>query len=367
METTDFEDVLREAASEAGVDAENISTTEFLTWRRFAKRRLEVAWRYHYWPDLEQVEQRFYRDAYNPSLTYAQAIAGVDNFANEVYWPLTGQYFVALTTVPGATPPTDANGVVDAAHWAVTQQFAIQPDPAGTQYSQPVANVLPFDLTVTYNQGDRAQYAANVYQLFAATATGVLPTDGTQWGLIPPFEPTVLYAQTGQTPMGIVEECFSANPNTTTRGNTLDWKLTEKGVNVMTRIAYAWIQFRRQCPKLNGTVLDPSATYAAGQQVYFSSATTPGNFYTALALTTAGQTPDNTPTSWTVIELPRIFHRYLVLGMAADWQKYVVGTNPEAEPQAQLAQAMAEEELQETKSTFVGQMGQRTKTQIRTR
>lgn len=367
METTDFEDVMREAASDAGVEAENISATEFLVWRRFAKRRLETAWRWHLWPDLAACEQRFYRLPYNAASTYAQAVAGVENSANEVYWALTGQYFVALTTVPINTPPTDGNGVVDAAHWALTQQYAIQPDPTGQQYNQPVANVTPFNLTQAYAQGDRVQYTSQVYQLFAASATGVLPTNGASWGLIPPFDAYVPYAQSGQTAFTVVEECFSANPRTTTRGQVLNWFLSERGVQVVTAIAYAWIQFRRRCPKLSGAVFSSSTVYAAGAQVYYRSATLPGNFYTAAVTTNAGDTPDSAPAKWAVVELPRIFHRYLVLGMAADWSKYVVGTNPEAEPQAGMLQGMASAELDDVKSAYVGQMGQRVKTQVSTR
>ena len=106
METTNFDDILREAAAEAGVDAENPSTTDFLNWRRFATKRLDVAWRHHTWPFLGRCEQRYYRLIYNAASTYAAAVAGVDNSANEVYWALTGQYFVALTAVPANTPPT---------------------------------------------------------------------------------------------------------------------------------------------------------------------------------------------------------------------------------------------------------------------
>jgi len=375
MDTTDFADVLAEAASEAGTDASNISTAEFLVWRRLAKRRLETAWRYHLWPDLGRCEQRFYRLAWNSTATYAAAVPGVDNSANEVWWALTGQYFVALTAVPANTPPTDTSGNIDLAHWGFTAQFAIQPDPTGSlnnwpdnpAYPLPYVSVQSFDPTATYNQGDRVQYQGNVYQLFALTATGDLPTDTANWGLIPPFDSYVPYEQTSQTPFTVVEEVYSANPRITTRGNTLNYFLSERGVQVVTPIAFAWIQFRLRCPKLNGLNYSASTTYAAGAQFYYSSAATPGNFFTVNSTMTAGDTPDSAPGEFTVVGIPRIFHRYLVLGMAADWFKDEAKKNPELGQQMGLYQAQADAELEDAKSSYVAQMGQRMKTQVRTR
>lgn len=451
MDTTDFEDVLREACGEAGTDADNLAQPEFMAWRRFANRRLDVAWRYHYWPELGRCEQRFYRLPYDPSRAYAAAIAGLDNSANEVWWPLTGQYFVALTTVPVAvtltlendsrdpivwnattsagvttqypqaatgpviqlsgvytglyftvtgtgdigapvtgnniwdgdtlentpisplgTPPTDAGGNINLNFWAATSQYAIQPCVTGTSYDcvayQVAAqNQPPFNLTATYTQGQRVWYMGNIYQLFALTATGILPTDPTSWGLIPPFDAYVPFEQTGFTPFTVVEGVFSANPRTTTRGNTLNYFLSERGVQVMTAIPYAWIQFRLRCPKLNGDMFRSDTAYPAGAGMYFINTATPGNFYTARVTTSAGDTPETAPAKWCVVKLPRIFHRYLVLGMAADWEKDLTGANLGARSAAVTADQIAQAELDDVKSLYVGQMGQRVKTEVQTR
>lgn len=458
METTDFEDVLREACGEAGTDADNIAQPELAAWRRFANRRLDAAWRYHYWPDLGRCEQRFYRLPYNAATTYNGAVIGKDNSANEVWWALTGRYYVALRTtqaylavtnlnnpdepnvagtyiwsasqnayvqsnspdgitrtitamadsawglntpngVPAyqndtsltgvyyqtydgtnlqaiqvtqvTTTPTDDAGNINLNFWGVTQQFAIEPDRAGTYhnppYPDPVLNYQGYDPTALYVQGQRLQYGGNVYQLFASTAQGILPTNTGSWGLIPPFDAYVPYEQAGQSAFSIVEECFSANPRTTTRGNTLNYFLSERGVQVLTPIAYAWIQFRLRCPKLNGDMFRADICYPVGQGMYFSSATTPGNFYTAMATTSAGDTPETAAGKWCLVKIPRIFHRYLVMGMAADWEKDLTGENIAARSAAITAQEIAQAELDDVKSLFVGQMGQRVKTQIRTR
>ena len=376
METTDYIDVLTEAANEAALDPDNLSTAEWLIFRRYAKKRLETAWRHHFWPDLEKCEQRYFRLPWSNTAQYNAAVAGVDNSANEVWWALTGGYYVALTTVPLNTPPTDAYGNINLNYWAVTSVFAIQPDPTGglpvywpnnPTYPAPWLNVLAYDPTATYTQGAQVQYCGNVYQLFAASVTGDLPTDAANWGLVPPFDAYVPYEQTGQIAFTVVEECFSANPRTSTRGNVVNWFLSERGVEVLTPISFVWIQYRTRCPKLNGSLFSATTAYAAGAQMYYSSATLAGNFYTALTSTTAGDTPDSAPSEWSVVPLPRIFHRYLVLGMAADWNKYTVGTDPEAEEPTMDLQAMANAELDDVKSLYVGQMGQRVKTLVRTR
>jgi hypothetical protein len=350
FETTNFEDVLREACGEAGQDADNIGQPEFMAWRRFAARRLDIVWRFHFWPFLQRCEQRYYRAAYDAAQTYtAQA---------EVYWPLTGQYFTALQAVPVSQNPTDSSGTVNLAYWALTAQYSQQSD---------LAEATAFSATTTYTQGARVNYIGNIYQLFTVSSTGNLPTDTANWGIINPFNAYVAYEQTGQTPFSIVEGAWSANPAVSTRGNELNWWLSADGVQIATPISYAWVQFRLRSPKLNGNLFRADIAYTASAQMYYSSAATPGNFYTAATATSAGDTPDSAPDKWTAVALPRAFHRYLVLGMAADWEKFEGEDEPNGLQTAMALDALAQAELDDTKSLFVGQMGQRIKTQIRTR
>lgn len=446
FEVTNFEDVLREAAGEAGQDADNIGQPEWLAWRRFANRRLDAAWRYHFWPFLRRCELRFYRLAYDAGQIYAAQA--------EVYWPLTGQYFTALQVVlPGANP-TDSSGNINLNYWALTAQYAIQPDPLLDNLGQPGQNLLPFDLTVTYAQGQRVAYIGNVYQFYglpqmvlanaagngtysyvglvngrpsyqvasnqsiywdsrrwvvtypsnfpggfasdsnvatpdlakgwyslgddsansltitaqtSLSVTGILPTDSLCWGVVNAFDSYVAYEQTGFTPFTIVEGAFSSNPATTTRGNELNWWLSENGVQVATQISYAWIQFRLRSPILNGNLFRADTVYQAGTQIYYSSATAPGNFYTANNATNAGDTPESVPASWSVVALPRMFHRYLVLGMAADWERFEGEDEPNGLQTAMSLDALAQNELDDIKTLYVGQMGQRIKTQVQTR
>lgn len=359
METTDFEDVLREACEEVSLDPENLSAQDFRAMRRYARKRLEMAWEYHFWPVLGRVEQRFYRPNWSAVTTYGAATAGQDNSANEVFWPQTQQYFQSLVAGNLNNPPTDDLGNVDNAHWAITYANCWPSNAAES-----------FDSTATYVQTDQVCYAGNWYQLYVAgPVTGVLPTDATQWGLLVAFDAYVDYEQAGLTALGIVAAAWSANPRTTTRGNELNWNLSERGVQILTPHPYAWIDYRIRCPKLSGELFAGDKAYASGATMYYSSDATPGNFYTANQATAAGDSPDTASAKWDVVQLPRIFHKYLVLGIAADWAKNNLraAEGSPAGAEAQLLLGLAQAALDDQKSLLVGQQSQRVKTVVRTR
>jgi hypothetical protein len=342
METTDFEDILHEAASEVtALDPDNLDAGEFRALRRSAKRRLEIAWEFHYWPVLTRTEQRFFQPDYNAGTAYA---AG-----NIAYYPPTQKYYQALQAVTG-TAPADALGNVQSTYWAEAE----------TSYSADT-----FSLTGTYVQTNRVQYGDQIYQLFVAgPVTGALPTDATQWALLTPFDKYVPYEQTGRTALGLVTAAWSANPKTTTRGNELNWTLSENGVQILTPINFAWLEYRIRCPKLAGDIYDATASYALGAPIYFSSAATPGNFYTAVTNNLPSFSPDTSPGTWGIVQLPRIFHKYLVHGVAADWLR---GPGGGSADDVAEQMALAEGALEDQKSLLVGQQSQRVKTVVRTR
>lgn len=342
METTDFEDVLREAAEETTtLQPDNLDPAEFKALRRFGRKRLEWCWEFHFWPFLGRVEQRFYRPDWNSATTYAAT--------NEVYYPPTGKYYQALQASTNQAP-ADSSGATQTTYWEESSR-SYQAD--------------TFSATASYSKGNRVSYADQVYQVFVAgPITGVLPTDNTQWALLTNFDQYVLYGQPGKTAIGIVAAAWNLNPRTTTRGIELNWNLSDVGVQISSPNAFAWLDYRIRCPKLTGDMFDTTATYASGDQVYFSSASTPGNFYTANTATAAGESPDSQPAKWDVIQIPRNFHKPLVHGIAADWIKGPGGGSPE-----DLAEqlALAQAALDDQKSLYVGQQSQRIKTVVRTR
>lgn len=342
METTDFEDVLREAAAEVTtLDADNLDATEFATIRRFAKKRLEWCWQYHFWPDLGRVEQRFYRAAWNSGTAYSAT--------NEVYYQPTQKYYQALQASTNQAP-ADSAGDTNLDYW----------EECARSYAADT-----YSASGSYVQADRVSYGDNVYQLYVAgPVSGVLPTDTTKWAVLTPFDQYVSYTQTGETEIGVVMAAWDSNPRTSTRGNELNWFLSENGVQVSSPIAFAWVEYRLRCPKLSGDTFDSTATYASGDQIYFSSTATPGNFYTANTGTSAGDSPDSAPGKWDVVQIPRIFHKPLVHAIAADWLRGPGGGAPE--DYAALL-AIAQGALDDQKSLLTGQQSQRVKTVVRTR
>ena len=77
--------------------------------------------------------------------------------------------------------------------------------------------------------------------------------------------------------------------------------------------------YRRQAPSFTGADYSASVTYAVDDQIFFTDSRSNGNYYRCVAATTAGQSPETTPTSWSVIPLYTVFFQYCVYRAFADW------------------------------------------------
>lgn len=129
---------------------------------------------------------------------------------------------------------------------------------------------------------------------------------------------------------------FSRNPQSSTKAVELEYGLyfdgSTKKVIINPNISTGSYLYRKQCPSLNGDIYSPSTTYYSGSQVYFDSGSgtgtyTPvvgkphtGDFYTCVVSnTTAGQNPNNTPSSWTKIDIPYIFSSFMSWNSCSMW------------------------------------------------
>lgn len=129
---------------------------------------------------------------------------------------------------------------------------------------------------------------------------------------------------------------FSRNPQSSTKAVELEYSLYFDGstnkVIINPNISTGSYLYRKQCPSLNGDIYSPSTTYYSGSQVYFDSGSgtgtyTPvvgkphsGDFYTCVVSnTTAGQNPNNTPSSWTKIDIPYIFSSFMAWNSCSMW------------------------------------------------
>lgn len=103
-----------------------------------------------------------------------------------------------------------------------------------------------------------------------------------------------------------------------------------------------YIYYRKTCPNFTGDVFDATLTYAVDQQVYFTSTTGYGDFYKCIVATTAGQSPDTTAASWSVITLFDTFLQFCIYQSYGDWliadgqmdkaqAAYAIATNKQAD------------------------------------
>lgn len=297
MLTVDFIDILEGWAGLAGVDPAEVPAVEFGNVRGYVSRRLATAWEFDDWPEIRRCEKRYFRPVYSGSTTYS---AGV-----EVYYPATGKYYQTLATILNITP-ADALGNTRVQNWAECQTTRSAAD---------------YDAARAYVAGDQVFYPTTdlFYQAYTST-TGNAPTDTTKWCAIAEFDRYIRYLQQGFTEFseaGVVR-VTNYNPRTRRDAREQPWFLSETGVQVTVDVPYVWVDFKLVCPRLTGAVFSAAATYAVGQQVYYSSDAFRGNFYTCVEVTAAGESPENS-VRWEIVLIPRRFEGYLIQGAYADW------------------------------------------------
>ena len=150
---------------------------------------------------------------------------------------------------------------------------------------------------------------------------------GICWGLLKPFNRYVSYTQTlangtPLTPIGDFLMAWDKDPRITTKLCPLLFTLSADGAQfatLKTAVPAVWLLYRLRRPTLSGDAWNATAVYASGQQVYYTTTAGAGNFYTVTTTTTAGQNPDTTPASFSLIQLPYTFRQYLIQGGYADW------------------------------------------------
>lgn len=341
----DYVDLLAHSARCAGLDPDALDLAEFRDFRLFHGDRLQRLWELRDWPELCPAEKRYFRDPYAAGTSYAAAA--------EVYFPGPQQYYQMLRTggVSGQAPAAfdGVNWATNLAYWAESQ----------TGY-----NAEAYDSTATYVQGDQVYYSVTdrFYQLFAATSTGVLPTDTSRWGVLTEFDRYVAWAQTGRTAFDQAFHAWDRDPRNFGEARELTAFLSEHGAQVLENVAFCWLEFRRRVPTLKGDAYSATATYAADDQVYFSGGSLRGNFYDCLAATAAGESPLTTPAKWSLVEIPFTFRGVLIHGAAADY----------ARPDGNLSIADREERLareaqEQAVTTFDAQAAHLHRTTVLTR
>lgn len=344
MRTIDYQTILEATSNICALDQDNISNDEFRILRSFHSDRLHTAWEFEFWPEVLRTQKRYFRALWVAATAYT---AGTTTSATEVYYPSSGKYYQAIKNSTGEAP-ADSSDDTNTAYWA----------DAKSNYS---AN--EYVAATAYAAGDQVYYAITdrYYQCHTAS-TGNLPSDTSYWGVLTEFDRYVGYEQTGETALGEVLCVWDKNPKTTTKLNSLNWNLSENGVQVLSQVSECVILFKTRVPILKGEVFDATATYSVGDQIYYSSTSTRGNFYECIVATSAGEDPDDTAASWSVVQIPLIFKEWLENAAYADW---LIQEGEVSKSQAR--EQMAYSRLYDKAENLTGAQDQRKKTIVLTR
>lgn len=112
-----------------------------------------------------------------------------------------------------------------------------------------------------------------------------------------------------------VHGVFAKSPKAYHGEAAIEWWLSENGIQVPSTVGQTsvWVRYKWTKPELIGDNYSATATYEAGDQVYFN-----GDFYDALEDIAAGDTPTTHPDGWDKVEIPYSARNYLIRGAYAD-------------------------------------------------
>lgn len=101
-----------------------------------------------------------------------------------------------------------------------------------------------------------------------------------------------------------------------------------------------FLYYRKGMPNFTGLDYSGASTYAVNDQILFTDSTGVMNFWKCIVATSAGQSPDTTPASWSILQLPQFLFQYVVFASLADYLRMDAQFE-----KADTAQAKAEEYL----------------------
>lgn len=147
------------------------------------------------------------------------------------------------------------------------------------------------------------------------------------------------WTQSGEEQIECVFDLYQTNPLATNLPQRQGYDLTPSGIQLIngTWSSYyvngvnqsniygsnpanpAFLFYRKLVPNFSGSTFSTSSTYAVDDQVYFVNSASNGDYYKCLVATTAGQSPDTTPTSWSVLPIYATFFQFCVYQAFGDW------------------------------------------------
>ena len=209
-----------------------------------------------------------------------------------------------------------------------------------------------------YASGDIVYHGTSYYQANTATTSGDVPGVSADWDLVTDFHHYIEYEQPGQTKLGQMYRIVSKDSRINNNWIEYDFRLSSNGVTLISGPDLPYIEFRKRAPELTGSDWSGAATYAVGDQVYYS-----GDFWNALTVrddSTAAPTTSDT-TNWEKVDIPYIFKPYLEKAAASDM--LLLDEKPDL---AMAQQTMAREALDIEAIKLYRQQGQTSRIRVRT-
>ncbi|MGA0073359.1 MAG: phage head spike fiber domain-containing protein [Steroidobacteraceae bacterium] len=274
----------------------------------------------------------------------AQTVTGFPstNYQLSVYARPAGRSYIRLAADDGAT--------------TFSAFFDVQGGVVGTQANVTSADIQQcpngyFLCTITYTSG-----AASTGQTISVNTS----TDGSTisyagditkgvylWGNlliqqtnVSPNQFIVPYDQTGESVIDVLFQAWIDNPAMVTYPRPQGYVVTDAGFQMISTaggfmgtngyVSYntnpanpVYLFYRRAPYNYSGDTFSATATYVAGQYIYYTrttgALTGTSDYWKCLSATTAGQDPEDTPSKWELQELPESLGGILVWQTFGDW------------------------------------------------
>lgn len=145
------------------------------------------------------------------------------------------------------------------------------------------------------------------------------------------------WEQTGEKAIDAVFTVWQDPPSTSYRPRIQPIELTPNGIQLVstgvgysvggltTQVLYGsvpnpvFLHYRKQCPSYSGSEYSATATYAVGDQIWFTDSSSVINFWKCVTATSAGESPTTTAAKWELLEIPEFLFWYAVYQAYGDW------------------------------------------------
>lgn len=367
MKTVPYSDILNATLQLAGVDRVSLSNKTFATFRDFFSKRIAEAWNRERWPDFVQYITRF-PGLQMYSLDYAPATGTLTlRFSSDESSPYYEDTTFTSYSVGGSVSVQIPKGVL-----------TLTPNDADVNQA---CTITAGPTTVTSNGMTCIQIVAQANELInsasAATETVVITASQFQRYPYNNYIGSCLHTKNGTDGAQIlpinriklpedadtVQGVYSRDPRTTTRTQEVAFIIEDSGVAsgyvaaseqkflITQNTDSVCIEYSIENPVVFGDVYDSTKIYQAGAQFFYyrfhpasanhlypdNDRQMKGDFYSPITITTAGQSPYQTPSNYKLIPIPDLFKDFLINAMHSDWLK----------SEGQFETAMAAEQLAE--------------------